>query len=204
MSIAPDVDERSAVPGREGLNLLVAACGAVNVVNLHRYLVAFRSLPFARIRVVLTPAASRLVVPSSIELFCDEVLLDDDPAVKFDPGHVALADWADEFVVLPATANFLARTAVGLAGDLINTALLAYSGRAVVFPSMNTRMWEKPSVQRNVAQLRADGFHVIEPPRVPGYETSTGTVRTHPGLHTPNGSSNSSACFGRPIGSRRS
>jgi phosphopantothenoylcysteine decarboxylase/phosphopantothenate--cysteine ligase len=65
--------------------------------------------------------------------------------------------------VAPATANVLAKAAHGIADDLLSTVLLSFDGPVLIAPAMNSRMWEKPAVQRNVAQLRADGLVLIDP-----------------------------------------
>jgi phosphopantothenoylcysteine decarboxylase len=65
--------------------------------------------------------------------------------------------------IAPATANFLAKTAHGAADDLLSTLLLAFTGPVLVAPAMNTQMWSKPAVQRNVEQLRADGLIIVDP-----------------------------------------
>ncbi|MGD9645721.1 MAG: flavoprotein [Pirellulales bacterium] len=77
--------------------------------------------------------------------------------------HIDLAARGELLCVAPATADFLAKAAHGLADDLLSTLLLAFTGPIVLAPAMNTAMWEKPSVQRNLAQLRADGFHIVDP-----------------------------------------
>ena len=59
--------------------------------------------------------------------------------------------------------QILAKAAWGLADDLLSTVLLAFSGPVLMAPAMNDRMWEKPSVQRNVARLRQDGVHLVDP-----------------------------------------
>src|SRR6185503_2306799 len=65
--------------------------------------------------------------------------------------------------VAPATANFLAKAAQGLSDDLLTTLYLCMRKPVLVAPAMNCEMWEKAAVQRNVAQLRADGVHIIDP-----------------------------------------
>ena len=57
----------------------------------------------------------------------------------------------------------LAKAALGMADDLLSTLLLSFTGPVLLAPAMNNEMWEKPAVQRNVAQLRKDGFHFIDP-----------------------------------------
>jgi phosphopantothenoylcysteine decarboxylase/phosphopantothenate--cysteine ligase len=77
--------------------------------------------------------------------------------------HIALAERARLLVVAPASADFLAKAAHGLADDLLSTLYLAFTGRVLVAPAMNTAMWERAAVQRNVTQLRADGVLFVEP-----------------------------------------
>ncbi|MBN1910216.1 MAG: phosphopantothenoylcysteine decarboxylase [Pirellulales bacterium] len=116
----------------------------------------------AGVSVVMTRAATRLVGPKTFEALTGRPV-----GVKtFGPlphPHIELADKADLMCVAPATANILAKAACGLADDLLSTVLLSFDGPLVMAPAMNTKMWAKPSVQRNVAQLRADGVTLIEP-----------------------------------------
>ncbi len=77
--------------------------------------------------------------------------------------HIGLVRRAEILVVAPASANCLAKFTYGLADDLLSTIALSHTGPVLLAPAMNTEMWEKPSVQRNVTQLRQDGFQFIEP-----------------------------------------
>jgi phosphopantothenoylcysteine decarboxylase len=77
--------------------------------------------------------------------------------------HIALAQQAELMCIAPATADFLAKMAHGLADDLLSTLYLSFRRPVLVAPAMNCEMWDKPAVQRNVAQLRADGVHIIDP-----------------------------------------
>ena len=77
--------------------------------------------------------------------------------------HITLAQQADLLCIAPATANFLAKAASGAADDLLSTIYLVFSGPVLMAPAMNNEMWQKPAVQRNVAQLRDDGVQFIGP-----------------------------------------
>jgi phosphopantothenoylcysteine decarboxylase/phosphopantothenate--cysteine ligase len=77
--------------------------------------------------------------------------------------HVELADRADVFCIAPATANLLAKAAHGLADDLVSTLVLSFPGPILLAPAMNSDMWAKASVQRNLQVLRDDGFQIVEP-----------------------------------------
>ena len=116
----------------------------------------------AGVSVVMTRAATRLVGPKTFEALTGRPVR----AGRWGPGahpHIELAQAAELLCVAPATANLLAKAAHGLADDLLSTLLLSFSGPVILAPAMNSEMWQKPSVQRNVAQLRADGFLLIDP-----------------------------------------
>ena len=66
-------------------------------------------------------------------------------------------------MIAPATANVLGKIAQGIADDLLTTLAMAATCPVILAPAMNTEMWAKPAVQRNISQLRADGFHLIAP-----------------------------------------
>jgi phosphopantothenoylcysteine decarboxylase/phosphopantothenate--cysteine ligase len=88
---------------------------------------------------------------------------------SFDPGvhplgaHIELAARADLVVVAPASADLLAKVAGGAADDLLTTLLLCAECPVVMAPAMNSAMWAKPSVQRNVRQVATDGAQIIQP-----------------------------------------
>ena len=77
--------------------------------------------------------------------------------------HIAVAQRIDALVIAPATADFLARMANGLADDFLSTLVLATKARVIVAPSMNVNMWENAATQENLARLKARGVRVVEP-----------------------------------------
>jgi phosphopantothenoylcysteine decarboxylase len=77
--------------------------------------------------------------------------------------HIELARKAKLLCVAPATANFLAKAASGLADDLLSTLYLAFKKPVLLAPAMNDEMWTHPAVERNVRQLRGDGVHFVGP-----------------------------------------
>jgi phosphopantothenoylcysteine decarboxylase len=86
----------------------------------------------------------------------------------FDPtyplgAHIELAQRAQLLIVAPATADFLAKAAHAMADDLLSTLYLCFTGPVLFAPAMNSEMWGKPAVQRNVAQLRSDGVKFVDP-----------------------------------------
>ena len=78
-------------------------------------------------------------------------------------GHIRLADTADAIVIAPATANVIAKAAVGIADDIVTTVLLAAQCPLAFAPAMNVHMYEHPTVAENLARLRSRGVTIIEP-----------------------------------------
>ena len=77
--------------------------------------------------------------------------------------HIAVAQRIDALVIAPATADFLARMANGLADDFLSTLVLATKAHVIVAPAMNVNMWEHPATQENLTRLRARGVRIVEP-----------------------------------------
>ena len=92
--------------------------------------------------------------------------------------HVELGRWAELVIVAPATADLLARAAVGLADDLLTTSLLTATCPILLSPAMHTEMWQNPATQANVALLRSRGFHVLDPAvgRLTGADSGSGRL----------------------------
>nr|WSX48682.1 hypothetical protein OG409_06825 [Streptomyces sp. NBC_00974] len=179
---APDADSGpDPGPGPAPRRLLLGVCGSGNVLALPQYLM---NLPAdLHVRIVMTRSAAALIPAATMRLVCAEVYCDGQDELT--TGHVALAAWAERVVVLPATANMLGQAAHGLASGLLSSALLAHESPVLFFPSMNRRMWDKPAVRRNVAQLRADGHAVVEPVPVPAWHIATHDVQKNLGLPPP-------------------
>ena len=77
--------------------------------------------------------------------------------------HIELARTSGLLCVAPASADFLAKAAHGIADDLLTTLALSFTGHLMAAPAMNNEMWEKPAVQRNIQQLQDDGWKMIGP-----------------------------------------
>ena len=119
----------------------------------------------ARVTVVLTPAAHEFVGPATFAALTGRPVAQgifDDSQYPLG-AHIELARKAELLCVAPATANFLAKAALGIADDLLSTLLLSFTGTVLLAPAMNNEMWAKAAVQRNVEQLRRDGYELIDP-----------------------------------------
>jgi len=121
----------------------------------------------ASVRAVMTAAAQEFITPLSVgALTADHVFTDlFNRQDEQDVGHIRLAREADAIVVVPATADLMAKAAQGLAGDLAGAVLLATRGPVLMAPAMNPAMWAHPATRRNHARLLADGVRFVGPNR---------------------------------------
>ena len=119
----------------------------------------------AGVSVVMTSSARQFIGPATFAALTGRPVAENifDEAHYPLGAHIELADRAELLCIAPATANVLAKAASGLADDLLSTLLLSFIGPILMAPAMNCEMWEKPAVQRNVARLRHDGFHFVDP-----------------------------------------
>ncbi len=115
--------------------------------------------------VLLTESATRMVTRATFQALTGGPVIADLWAEMGEThmGHLEAADDADLFVVAPATADFLAKAAAGIADDALTTALVASDCPVLVAPAMNPRMWANPIVQRNVKTLLDFDFQFIGP-----------------------------------------
>lgn len=118
-----------------------------------------------QVRCVMTQSARSFVTPLTLQAVSQQPIAIDllDPEAERGMPHIELARWPDLFLIAPASANTLAKCAHGLADDLLSTLYLATQAPILIAPAMNQNMWTHPSTQRNIAQLRADGAHIIPP-----------------------------------------
>ena len=82
---------------------------------------------------------------------------------EYSTEHISLTDWADCFIVAPATANIIGKFAHGIADDALSTTLLAFNKEVFLAPSMNTKMYHNPIIQENIKKLEELGVKIISP-----------------------------------------
>jgi len=117
------------------------------------------------VQVVMTRAAGGLVAPATFQALSGNPVFSDlwDPRIADSMGHIELSRGKDAIVVAPASADFIAKIANGLADDLLSTLCLARDCPLLVAPAMNRQMWDNAATRRNVAQLLRDGVTVLGP-----------------------------------------
>ncbi len=150
----------------------MSLAGREIVVGVSGGIAAFKAAALASLLVqrgagvtaVLTSAARRFVGPPTFAALTGRpvAMRTFDPAFPLG-AHIELAARAEIVVVAPATADFLAKAAQGIADDLLSTLVLCAECPVLAAPAMNSAMWSKPAVQRNVRQIEADGLAVVAP-----------------------------------------
>ena len=119
----------------------------------------------AEVKVVMTQNATHIASPLTFgEISGHPVALDMFEQVhQWDVEHIALATWADAYVVVPATANVIGKIYAGIADDMLTTTIMATKAPKYLCPAMNTEMYNNPITQRNLEGLRSLGYHIMDP-----------------------------------------
>ena len=119
----------------------------------------------AEVKVVMTQNATHIASPLTFgEISGHPVALEMFEQVhQWDVEHIALATWADAYVVVPATANVIGKIYAGIADDMLTTTIMATTAPKYLCPAMNTEMYNNPITQRNLEGLRSLGYHIMDP-----------------------------------------
>jgi len=154
----------SKAKGLEGKTVVLGVTGGIAAYKAADVASKLTQLG-ACVPTVMTSHATRFVAPLTFRALTGQRAETDLFAAedRFEIGHIGLAERADLVQVAPATANVLAKTAAGIADDLLTTTVCATKAPVVFAPAMNPRMWENPITRRNVALLRELGYRFIDP-----------------------------------------
>lgn len=153
-------------PTLTGKHVILGVTGSIasyKAVNLLRALVR----EGAQVDVAMTRAATKFVTPLTFEVLSSHPVAEDLFEAHQEMKHLTLSERADVIVVVPATANFLAKASLGLADDVLTTMLLAASCPVIVAPAMDGGMWTHPTVVEHVQALRRRGVTVLDPEEGP-------------------------------------
>ena len=148
----------------KGKEIVIGITGGIAAYKSAEIVSRLRRLG-AGVHVIMTRNATEFVAPLTFQTLSANPVVTDTfrTPENWRVEHVALAQLADLFLVVPATANILAKMACGLADDMLSTTLLATKAPVFVAPAMNTGMWTAEATQQNMAVLKARGVHVIGP-----------------------------------------
>ncbi|MCL2861129.1 MAG: bifunctional phosphopantothenoylcysteine decarboxylase/phosphopantothenate--cysteine ligase CoaBC [Firmicutes bacterium] len=127
-------------------------------------LVSFLKKEGADIHVVMTKNACELITPRTFETLTNNKVTTEsfEKNINFEVEHISLAKRADIFVVAPATANFIAKFACGIADDFLTTTALAFTCPIIIAPAMNSAMLNHPATQKNIQTLKDRGVKIVE------------------------------------------
>jgi phosphopantothenoylcysteine decarboxylase/phosphopantothenate--cysteine ligase len=134
----------------------IAACKALELASLLKKQGAI-------VRTILTKNALEFITPLSFKAITHDLVLVDNFDLENEIAHITLADWADIFVIAPATANIIGKIAAGIADDLLTSTLLACTKKILIVPAMNIHMYENKILQENITKLKSYNFYFIEP-----------------------------------------
>jgi phosphopantothenoylcysteine decarboxylase/phosphopantothenate--cysteine ligase len=116
------------------------------------------------VTVVMTRAARKFIGPATFRALTGRPVVSNSFDNHYPLGaHIELAEKGQLLCIAPASADVMAKAACGLADDLLTTLLLSFNGPVLFAPAMNAAMWEKKSVQRNIATIESDGHQIIGP-----------------------------------------
>lgn len=154
----------STTQGLGGRHVLLGITGGIAAYKSAELVRGLRRAG-AEVRVVMTRAAGEFVTPMTLQALSGnpvrQVLFD--PAHEAAMGHIELARWAELVLVAPASADFIARLAAGMADDLLATLCLATTAPLLLAPAMNRQMWQAAATRANVATLQQRGVELLGP-----------------------------------------
>jgi len=156
------LDEAPSAVNLRGKRVVLGITGSIAVYKAVGLLRAFVR-EGAAVSVVMTQAATKFVTPLTFEVLSGKRVATDLFESREEMAHLAIPGQAHAIVVAPATANFLAKAALGLADDLLSTMLLNARCPVIVVPAMDGDMWTHPTVVQHVQALRARGVVVLDP-----------------------------------------
>ncbi len=118
----------------------------------------------AQVRVIMTKSAMEFITPLTMQTLSQGPVYTDmfAPTDQYDMAHIALADFADAFVIAPATGNVIGKIASGIADDLLTTTVMAQNKPTLICPAMNDKMLANPIVQDNILKLKKMGYMVMD------------------------------------------
>jgi phosphopantothenoylcysteine decarboxylase / phosphopantothenate---cysteine ligase len=156
------LDEARLVTHLSGKRVVLGVTGSIAAYKAVSVLRALRCAG-ATVSVVMTKAATKFVTPRTFEVLSGERVVTDLFDAHEPMAHLTIPERADVVLVAPATANFLAKAALGLADDVLTTMLLSARCPVIVAPAMDGDMWTHPPVVQHVQTLRSRGVVVLDP-----------------------------------------
>ncbi len=145
-------------------NVLIGITGGIAAYKAC-YLIRLFKKYVANVKTVITKNGLEFVTETTLRTLSENKVYSNtfSDSNEWSTEHISLTDWADIFIIAPATANIIGKYANGIADDALSTALLAFDKQVIIAPAMNGKMYENPAVQRNIDILRQQGVFFIDP-----------------------------------------
>ena len=147
-------------------NILLAVTGSISAYKAADLTSQLTKLGH-QVKILMTPAATAFITPLTLQVLSKqavlvEIMTEDDPKQI---QHIGVGKEADLFLVAPASANTIAKLAIGLADNMVTSTALALpqGTKKILAPAMNTKMLEHPATQRNLKLLQDYGYQIIQP-----------------------------------------
>ncbi len=141
-------------------NILLGITGGIAAYKIP-FLIRLLRKRGHQVKVVVSEQAKSLVGLDALKTLTGFPVYSDVVDSSHDMGHIRLEEWADLYIIAPATANTIGKMANGIADSLLTTLALSVSSPVVVVPAMNTNMWHHAALQRNLQMLQSDGVTVL-------------------------------------------
>lgn len=147
----------------KGKKILVGITGGIAAYKIPQLIRLYKKNG-ADVKVVITPSAENFVTKLTLQTVSNnEVYMNNFDIEEYKPEHISLCDWADVFVIAPASANTISKISNGICDNLLTSIACAFKKQIIVTPAMNTNMWNNPFVQDNIKRLISAGYIVLEP-----------------------------------------
>lgn len=144
-------------------NILIGITGGIAAYKICELIRLFKKNG-ANVKVVVTKSALEFVTKLTLETLSQEpVYVEQFSNEDKKPEHIALCDWADVFLIAPASANTIGKIANGICDNLLTSLACAYKKQMIFAPAMNTGMWDNKAVQKNIETLKSYGVKFVEP-----------------------------------------
>lgn len=148
----------------ENLNIVIGITGGIAAYKVCG-IISYLKKQGANVYVIMTRNACEFITPLTIETLSGNKVITDmfKRPDYIDVKHISLANKADLFLIVPATANIIGKVANGIADDMLSTTIMATRAPVIFAPAMNNKMYENPIVQNNLEKLKSYGYKIIEP-----------------------------------------
>ena len=145
-------------------NVLIGITGGIAAYKSCQLIRYFKKSGY-NVKVIITKNGLQFITETTLRTLSENAVYSDtfSNSNEWSTEHISITDWADVFIIAPATANIIGKYANGIADDALSTSLLAYNKQVIIAPAMNDKMYNNPAVQRNISSLLAQGVFFVEP-----------------------------------------